>query len=281
MTDKSFDTLIPDLENLWSDSVSPSEKDLDEFCESVREAIVESLTRFSQKGEEKREILRMSNIGKPARRLWYDKRYGKDDEKLGSKTLLTFLYGHIVEALLILLIRTAGHTVSEQQKEHVVNGVTGHSDARVDGVLVDFKSSSGRSFQKFKNQTLANDDPFGYIAQLSAYSLTDNDETAAFVVMDKQGGEIAVCPIDRLEMIDVVQRIEYLRKVLDKESPPPHCYQPVADGQSGNMKLATGCVYCPHKKECWPGVRAFRYSNSTRFLTQVSRVPNVEEIEIV
>lgn len=281
MSNKSFNTLVTDLENLWTESASPSDKDLDEFCESVREAIVDSLTHFSQEKPKKREILRMSNIGKPARRLWYDQRYEEDEEKLGSKTLLTFLYGHIIEALLILLIRTAGHTVTDQQKEHLINGVTGHSDGRVDGVLVDFKSSSGRSFQKFKNQTLANDDPFGYIAQLSAYAATDNDETAAFVVMDKQGGEITVCPLDRLEMIDVDSRIDYLRKALDKDDPPPHCYLPIADGQSGNMKLATGCVYCPHKKECWPGVRAFRYSNAIRFLTEVVRVPNVEEVEVV
>jgi hypothetical protein len=44
----------------------------------------------------------------------------------------------------------------------------GHQDAIIDGVLVDCKSASGVGFDKFKYNKLAEDDPFGYVAQLSA-----------------------------------------------------------------------------------------------------------------
>ena len=43
-------------------------------------------------------------------------------------------------------------------------------------------------------------------------------------------------------------KIKQLKKAMDSSSPPPKCYSDVADGASGNRKLAIGCVYCNHKK---------------------------------
>ena len=285
----AFDSLLCDLENLWSSSLSPSDEDLKEFSDNVSKAIVSSLSRFSSdaKTEEPRVVLRMSNIGKPARQLWYqhkDKRTEKD--VLPYSLLLKFLYGELLEELLVRLIKTAGHSVEERQKEHKVDGVLGHQDARVDGVLVDFKSASGRSFLKFKNYTLFDDDPFGYIGQLSGYAQEANDEMAAFVVIDKVSGEIAIMPIHRLEMIDVKQRVSYLKNTLKKEDPPEKCYPDQEDGKSGNRKLAIGCAFCSYKIECWAdanggkGLRGFRFSNGIRYLTQVARTPEVSEVDV-
>ncbi len=285
---KSFDTLLCDLQTLWSSSLSPSEENLNEFCENVSKAIVSSLSRFSEKNGEKRLTLRMSNIGKPARQLWYDSHKPvSQEEELPYSLLLKFLYGEILEELLVLLIRTAGHTVDERQKEHLIDGITGHQDARVDGVLVDFKSASGRSFLKFKNYTLFDDDPFGYIAQLSGYAEAAKDDQAAFVVIDKVSGEITIMPIHRLEMIDVKKKVQYLKRVMENQTPPSKCYEDKEDGKSGNRKLAVGCTFCSHKVECWSdanngqGLRAFKYSNGIRYLSQISRLPDVEEVPTI
>ena len=70
------------------------------------------------------------------------------------------------------------------------------------------------------------------------------------------------------------------------EQPPARCYNDTKDGESGNRKLAIGCVFCPYKKKCWAdanggaGLRAFKYSNGVRYLTQVAKTPNVEELEL-
>ena len=56
--------------------------------------------------------------------------------------------------------------------------------------------------------------------------------------------------------------------------------QLVADGKSGNMKLAVGCSYCPYKKVCWPNVRGFAYANGPRYLVEVVNEPQVPEIEV-
>ena len=79
--------------------------------------------------------------------------------------------------------------VTDLQKEVSVNGIKGHQDCMIDGVLVDCKSASGRSFEKFSNNKLHTDDPFGYIAQISAYAEGNGVDEAAFLVIDKQHGE--------------------------------------------------------------------------------------------
>ena len=43
-----------------------------------------------------------------------------------------------------MLASISGHKVTQQQKQVEVEGVKGHQDCFIDGVLVDCKSASGR-----------------------------------------------------------------------------------------------------------------------------------------
>ena len=229
----------------------------------------------------------MSSIGKPDRQLWYEANSPPQDRKyFDYATLIKFLYGSILEELLVLFVRVAGHDIKNLQQEHEIEGVYGHQDAEIDGVVVDFKSASGRSFVKFKNGTLHDSDPFGYIGQLSAYAQAQGKNEAMFVVIDKQNGEITTYPLHELEMIDATKRIKHLKQVIKNTDKPEKCYSDVEDTVKGNRKLAIGCIYCQYKKGCWSdanggmGLRAFKYANGTRFLTQVNKLPNVEEVEV-
>ena len=184
------------------------------------------------------------------------------------------------------LSKTSGHKVTDQQKQVVLNDVVGHQDAVVDDVLVDFKSASSFSFKKFTEGMVFKDDPFGYVAQLSAYAQANNAKEAGWVVIDKTTGQIAYCPVHQMEMINASQKIDYLRNAIKDSEPPARCYDDVPDGKSGNMQLSVGCNYCPHKFDCWSdanngkGLRAFQYANSIKYLTNVDREPNVPEIQI-
>ena len=197
---------------------------------------------------------------------------------------IKFLYGHILESLLVFLCKSAGHPVTDQQKELKIGGVVGHQDARVDNVLVDFKSASSFSFKKFKEGAIFTDDPFGYIAQLSAYAQANKVKEAGFVVIDKSSGEITYCPVHHMEMINAEERINHLKKMVKSPILPDRCYDDIPDGKSGNRRLAIGCVFCEHKHDCWSsanggkGLRNFKYANSSKFLTHVERTPDVEEI---
>ena len=283
---KTIDTLIQDIYQTLEQGVDVSRADiakaLDVFAQDAKSAVATILQEGQRKGEGR---LRLSQIGKPDRQIWYGVR-GVEGEPLDGQTRIKFLMGHVLEALLILLTQAAGHTVEGQQDEVEVEGVLGHQDCRIDGVLTDIKSASSFAFKKFRDGTLYEDDPFGYLSQISAYATKNGDDEAAFFAIDKNSGELAVLNVHSMEMIDAPSRVRVLKDVVSKDTPPEKCYADTADGTSGNRKLVIGCVFCAYKKECWKdanngeGLRAFKYSNGVRYLTNVARTPDVEEIKL-
>ena len=279
---KSIDTLVEDIYNLFNDI----ENDIDdtvieEFGDNIKTHLKAALLDNRNEG---RSNLRLSAIGRPDRQIWYDVNLNGKSEAITSPTRIKFLYGYILEELLIALSRLAGHTVTDTQKELDIQGVKGHQDCVIDGVLVDCKSTSPRGYEKFDKGDLVSDDPFGYIAQISAYSEANGVDEAAFLAINKQSGEICLAPVHSLEMIDAGSRVRYLKSLVENKSPPNKCYSDVKEGASGNRRLGTSCLYCNHKKECWKdandgkGLRVYSYARGYRYLTKVVREPDVEEI---
>ena len=282
---KSIDTLVKDIYNLFnSDEISMNEKEIDihinEFGDNIKEHLKTSL--FEK--ERDKNNLRLSAIGRPDRQIWYDVNLNNKAQPFTSPTKIKFLYGYILEELLITLSKIAEHKVTDTQKELEVQGVKGHQDCMIDDVLIDCKSTSPRGFDKFAKGDLIKDDPFGYIEQISAYAEGNNVDKAAFLAINKQSGEICLSPVHSLEMINAGDRIDYLKVMVKNNEPPNRCYSDVKDGASGNRKLGTSCFYCNHKRECWKdvnngkGLRVFNYAMGYRYLTKVVREPDVEEV---
>lgn len=229
-----------------------------------------------------KRTLRMSNIGKPDRMLWYECNPSVQKEEFNGPTYLKFLYGDLIEEIVLFLAEVAGHTVRDRQREVTVNDIVGHIDAVIDGVLIDVKSTSPHSFKKFKDGTLRNDDPFAYIPQLSGYLHGTGMEHGAYVAVDKQNGYITVMPLEDEDSVDIEKRIEHIKEVVTSEDPPPRCFSPEPMGKSGNLKLPAGCSYCPFKLECWKDVplRKFIYSTGPVWMTHVEKEPEVPEVEV-
>ena len=284
---KSIDTLVKDIYSLFNEvenSVEEDEIDTDiinEFGDNIKTHL---LTALTEKRKEGNSNLRLSAIGRPDRQIWYDVNLNDKAIAFTPSTRIKFLYGYILEELLIALSKLSGHTVTDTQKELDIHGVKGHQDCVIDGVLVDCKSTSPRGYEKFDKGDLVNDDPFGYIAQISAYSEANGMDEAAFLAINKQSGEICLAPVHSLEMIDAGDRVQYLKSMVGNKAPPNRCYSDVKEGASGNRKLGTACLYCNHKKECWKdandgkGLRVYNYARGYRYLTKVVREPDVEEI---
>ena len=282
---KTRDTLVKDIYDLFSlDPIKMDEKEVDKHIDTFGEMLKVHIKEFMYEEPRTRGNLRLSSIGKPDRQLWYDVNSKKEIEDLTPSTRIKFLYGYILEELLLLCSSIAGHKVTDQQKEVSVEGVIGHQDSMIDDVLVDCKSASAYSFKKFKQNTLLEDDPFGYIAQISAYAEANKANQAAFLVIDKSSGEICLTPVHKMEMINAKERVKHLKGMVSNDRVPDRCYAPLADGESGNLKLPIGCIYCGHKRECWSdcnqgkGLRAFKYSRGLNYLTKVVKEPKVEEV---
>ena len=68
--------------------------------------------------------LRMSNIGQPDRKLWYRHRRSEyKGEKLRANTLIKFLYGHLIEEMVLALVKLSGHDVTDEQKRVELEGI--------------------------------------------------------------------------------------------------------------------------------------------------------------
>ncbi|MBU6231642.1 hypothetical protein KGP36_03155 [Patescibacteria group bacterium] len=272
-------TLITDIYELFNPEKHHvvNEDNLNVFLKDLGDVI---RRRLAEREVMKPE-LRFSNLGKTDRQLWFTA-HGYETEKMSAKTYFKFLYGDIIEALLLFLAKEAGHEVTDEQKEVEVLGVKGHIDAKIDGVVVDVKSASPFGFQKFRDHSLLHKDPFGYIQQLSGYVHCETPgEVGAFLACNKVSADLTLMEVSPSVSndYDPYDRITHLQGVIDSAEPPPRCYEDIADGKSGNRKLGTECSYCSFKQHCWPNLRTFIYSTGPRFLTQVARQPDVPEIK--
>ena len=248
-------------------------------------AMTQVIKEWSQpKVRDNKFYLRMSNIGRPARRLWFDKQTEAENRRLEPSLFVKFLYGHLLEEVILFLVRMSGHKVTDEQKEIDIEGIKGHMDCKIDGTVVDVKSASNFSFSKFKKGLLREDDPFGYIAQLSAYEEAEQSTDAGFLVINKETGELCLHQPDELDKPNVKNHIRELKKKLDLDTPPDLCYSPIPEGKAGNMRIAKNCMYCPYKKECFKdsnngkGLRAFRYAKGLTYFTEVKNEPKVDEV---
>ena len=286
MTKKKLDTLVEDIYDKLSvlsdgESLNIDDKTIDAFGESMKEV----LSHWANPKPRDSGTLRMSNIGKPMRQLWYDMRSeSKTTERIKPSVFIKFLYGHLLEEVLLMLIKIAGHKVTDEQKEVSVSGIKGHMDCVIDGEVVDIKTASGFAFKKFYNKTLAEDDIFGYLPQLAGYEAAMGTNKGGFLAMNKESGEIALYRPDSFDKPDIKKKIKTVKKLIKIDTPPELCYNPVPDGASGNMKIARGCTWCRHKFECHAdsnegqGLRVFKYSKGYTYLTQTVKTPNVLEV---
>lgn len=298
---KSIDTLKEDIYNVFLRSDHKiSEDNLEELGRRIKEAVKTSIEKASTP---RVPTLRMSVIGKPDRQLWFELN-SKDPREVtelpevdlfepNPEKFIKFLYGDIIEQLLVFLIKEAGHSFEHQQEQLTVDGIEGSTDGTIDRVPVDIKSASGYSFrEKFlKGGLLASSraeaDPFGYKGQLAGYrkALLDkypagdiDTESVAWVVLNKETGELHVLKADAMELPDVETRIKEIKSIVSMPEPPKEkCYEDVPQGSSGNRVLARNCVYCPFKEKCWPSLRKFKYADGTKFFTKIVVEPRVSE----
>lgn len=259
-----------------------------------KETVSEIAARFGKEMErmaanrlirEPREpTLRMSNMGTPcSRKLWYSMNMPDKAEPLQPYVYNKFLYGDMIEEWILFLAEVSGHKVEGRQTELEINGIKGHRDAVIDGVLVDVKSASTFSFAKFRDGLKLEDDSFGYITQLQSYLyasssdpiVTEKDK-AAFLVVDKTLGHITLDIHKKIDW-DWPKLYQERMDMVAKDAPPPRAYTDVPEGKSGNQRLGTECSYCAFKDTCWPGLRTFLSSRGPLYLTKVVREPMMKE----
>ena len=195
--------------------------------------------------------------------LWHSVHTPELAEPIQPWAQAKFSFGHFWEAYAIMLTKAAGHEVSHEQHECELLGVKGHIDAVVDGCLVDYKSCSPRQFQKYKNNQLEGDDPFGYLEQLDGYAVACGKED--FLSVKDRGYIIAVnrdlghmhVYEHRIRESSIRQRVEEYKSLVARSNPPVCTCEVTSDGVTGNIKLGARASYSAYKWTCFPNLRCY------------------------
>jgi hypothetical protein len=218
--------------------------------------------------------------------LWHSIHTPHLAEPLPPETIFKFSYGHTIEAMAIALAKEAGHEVTGEQDELVVDSIKGHRDCVLDGYIVDVKSCSSRMFQKFEKKEIAADDPFGYLDQLDGYMVGSAEDDlvrvkdVAFIwAIDKTLGKMVLYE-HHLREASILERLAAYKSIVASPTSPACTCEEVTDGKSGNLKLGVKASYSSFKHVCKPALRTFIYSDGPRYLTRVVRRPEASIIEL-
>jgi hypothetical protein len=280
MTDKTNSTLVSDIYSVvkgqggWDKATSKA------FSKDLKSL---TLSRFT-KDQGERRYLSMSGLGASCKRkVWL--RINEPSNALSPKgsDLIKFFVGDFFESLLLHLTKAAGHSVTGEQDELILEGVRGHRDAVINGVTVDVKTASPFSFRKFKEKKLSEDDPFGYLSQLSSYvaaakddPLVTDKEGGAFLVVNKVTGQL-LYDYHKFDLSTKKEEVHKAKLMVAQDEPPPRL-EPVPQYKTGkNLKLGIDCSNCSFRKKCWPEARSFVYSKGVEHLVHVEVEPNVAE----
>lgn len=274
-------------------TIEISDEQLTWLSTQLATTIKESLSGREHKVRPK-DRLAPTEIGETClRKVWYSRHPElSKPERLPGHTYLKFMYGNVLETVLLLLAKVAGHEIQKEQEvvELPIEGITvrGRLDAVINGVLVDVKTSSNYGFSKFTEGLTDDNDKFGYRGQLEAYQASTGIDQAGFFAINKETGRLAfhmhsTSAEDALRNTEA--RVKYLSTALNNEEVPE--FQPefaaVPHGKK-NSKLCTKCSYCGYKYECWKdanegeGLKGYKYSNGPVWLTHIGEEPRVPQI---
>jgi hypothetical protein len=248
---KSIDTVVQDVYDVMKSKDYTG--DLNSIAMQAGREVEEALKDAFTPREDNRD-LRMSALGRCERSQWYNY-HGYIPEEINGEVYLTFLQGHILEAVLVALLKLSGHTVEDQQKKHTLEGVNGSQDCTIDGELVDIKTASAWSWDNKFQETGLTDDTFGYIKQLSAYGKADNRKKGYFLAFNKNKSTLKLCeqPLEQ----DIDTFVVDLKAKMESDTPPMR----LANATTWNKakteeKLCMTCAFCGFKEDCFGSLEA-------------------------
>src|SRR5258705_12034742 len=170
---KSINTLIKDVENVVTKDNWFHHDDASRYSSEMAHRVMERLV-----GEERTPGLRLSGMGERCpRSLWASVHSPSVQERFPAHVRIKFHFGDVIEAMAIALAKAAGHSVTGEQDEVIVDGVKGHLDCILDGCIVDVKSINSLGFQKIKAGQVAEDIFLrSYLDKLDGYDVCSLDD---------------------------------------------------------------------------------------------------------
>ena len=239
-------------------SVKVSDDLIEEFGNACKEAFKKQFTEERQK----KFRYRMSNIGRPLCQLQMEKS-GAEAEPMPYNAKMRNLFGDLIEASAITIMKASGIEVTDIQKKvtHKFEDkeINGTMDVKINNKVWDIKSASPWSFtHKFSEdsggfESLKKDDAFGYIGQGYMYGVADKSDFGGWIVINKSTGEWCTTevPAEDEAKDEAVKNAESNIKKLESDEPFKRCYSDTEEffykKPTGNRVLNFTCGFCPYK----------------------------------
>ena len=251
------------LHQYMEDATHGKTKMSESTIKQVANDVAEALQRQFGGGKKGDFRFRMSNVGRPACQLWYEK--NKPEVALPKPTtfVMNMMLGDIVEAVFKGLLKEAGVKYEDTEKVSLDIGdtsINGSYDIVIRDAVDDIKSASDWSFRnKFQSyESLASGDSFGYVGQLAGYAAASGKKAGGWWVVNKANGDFKYVPADGLDVdTELVKIEENIDKALSDDL--ERCFEPEKETfngkETGNLVLNKGCTFCSYRKACWPDMK--------------------------
>ena len=249
--------IVDKIEKFLNQRGSKNIKDalLEEFLSACEDGL---LRQFYIEREEKHKLY-LSGIGKCLRAQAYNLQGYKKCRPITPRLKTTFFFGDLIEAMVVVLAKSAGVEIYDEQKRVKLVNVSGKIDGKLDvgdrTYIVEIKSMSDASFKNFKRLGYI-DNKFGYVSQANSYAYADggcdgwihlgvNKNTGhMFESIHEKDEELfhkTVYDISRLN--DCIHPEEF-----DRIEPIEETYY---KKPTGNYKLDFVCAYCDYNLTCF------------------------------
>ena len=247
------------MEDAVSGKTTMSDATIDQVASDIKDALKRQFGG-SKRGDFR---LRMSNVGRPACQLWYEK--NKPYVALPKPTtfVMNMMLGDIVEAVFKGLLKEAGVAYEDNKKVTLDlpnANISGTYDIVIQDAVDDIKSASDWSYKnKFESyNSLASSDAFGYVAQLAGYAKASGKKAGGWWVVNKANGQFKYVPASGL---DVDAEIAKIQTTVDdiNNNKFERCFEPEAETfrgkETGNKILGKTCSFCSYRNDCWPKLK--------------------------
>lgn len=242
------------------EQVEVQEEWIDAAAEQFRQAM-----RKQFLPDEKQDFrLRMSNIGRPLCQLQMEKA-GAEKSRLPYNHIMKMAIGDAVECIMEIIIRAAQLNVtggkSKVELPIADTVIKGEDDIEIDGKVWDTKTCSPWAFEnKWKkgSASLKENDGFGYLGQITGYSVGQGKEPGGWFVVNKSTGEVLAVPADlnQSEMKGILKEIDTKVRKLNSDAPFERCFEPEEETfyrkPTGNKRIPFACTFCDFMRSCWP-----------------------------
>jgi hypothetical protein len=208
----------------------------------------------------------MSSIGRPLCQLQMEKS-GAEAEPMPYNTKMRNLFGDLIEASAVAIMKAAGIRIEELQKhvklklgKHNINGAY---DVKIQNKIWDIKSASPWAFDhKFSDEggfdAILKQDTFGYVSQGYLYAKAENTDFGGWIAINKSTGEwaIAETPLsDEKYSKDAIELAKKNAEALQSDAPFKRLFEDEEEffnkKATGNRTLGLECRFCAYKKPCW------------------------------